>query len=243
MTWGMTAVAGATLVGGYMASQATKSAASQYAQSAGQGIDYSKQIYGDIGNMTWPYRGIGIQANNAIGSMMPGQYQQYDQNGNSVGSPIAGSGYLTAQPSMDDLTKLMPNYEFGLKQGMGQFNAGLNAAGGAVSGNAIQGGQMFAQDYAGNSLQNAFNNYQANRQNVANNVFNASNIGAGGVATTANAGTGTASNVTSTLASIGNANSAATMGANNAWTSGLNNISNYALLYGMKAGNQPKTVP
>lgn len=241
MTWGMTAVAGATLVGGYMASQATKSAASQYANSANQGIDYSKQVYGDIGTMTWPYRNLGTQANNAIGSMLPGQYQQYDQSGNAIGSPITGSGYLTANPTMDDITKLMPNYEFGLKQGMGQFNAGLNAAGGLVSGNAIQGGQQFAQDYAGNALQQGYNNYQANRQNVANNLFNISNIGAGGVATTANAGTNTASNVTSTLGSIGNANASATMGANNAWQSGLNNISNYAMLYGLRAANQPKT--
>jgi len=241
MTWGMTAVAGATLVGGYMASQATKSAASQYANSAQQGIDYSQQIYGDIGQMTWPYRNLGTQANNAIGSMLPGQYQQYDQEGNAIGSPITGSGYLTAQPTMDDLTKLMPNYQFGLKQGQGQLNSQLNAAGGLVSGNAIQAGQQFTQDYAGNQLQNAFNNYQANRQNVAGNLLNISNIGAGGVATTANAGTQNAANVTSTLGSIGNANASATMGANNAWQSGLNNISNYAMLYGMRSGNQPKT--
>lgn len=241
MTWGMTAVAAATVVGGYMTSQATKSAAGQYANAANQGIQYSQGIYNDIGQMTWPYRNLGTQANNAIGSMLPGQYQQYDQSGNPVGSPVTGSGYLTAQPTMNDLTALMPNYEFGLKQGMGQFNAGINAAGGAVSGNAIQGGQQFAQDYAGNQLQNAFSNYQANRQNVANNLFNISNIGAGGVATTANAGTNTASNVTSTLGSIGNANASATMGANQAWTSGLNNISNYAMLYGLKAANQPKT--
>lgn len=241
MTWGFTAVAAATVVGGYMTSQATKSAANTYANSAQQGINYSQGIYSDIGQMTWPYRGLGLQANNAIGSMLPGQYQQYDQNGNPIGTPITGSGYLTAQPSMDDLTRLMPNYEFGLKQGLGQFNAGLNAGGGAVSGNAIQGGQQFAQDYARNSLADAFNMYQANRQNVANNLFNVSNIGAGGVATTANAGTNTASNVTSTLGSIGNANASAIMGANNAWTSGLNNISNYAMLYGLRAANQPKT--
>jgi hypothetical protein len=233
-------VAGAVVVAGaagsYMQAQASKSAASQYANSAQQGINYSQGIYNDIGNMTWPYRGLGIQGNNAIGSMMPGKYQQYDQNGNPMGEPITGSGYLTAQPSMDDLTRLMPNYEFGLKQGMGQFNAGLNAGGGAVSGNAIQGGQQFAQDYAGNQLQNAFNNYQTNRQNVAANAFNVSNIGSQNVATQANAGTNTASNISNMYSSIGNAQAAGTMGQANAYAQGLNSISNYAMLYGMRSG-------
>jgi len=227
-------VGGATLAGAYMSSQAASSAAGQYANAANRGIDYSQGIYNNIQGMTTPYRGIGIQANNAIGSMLPGQYQQYDQNGNPVGSPVTGSGYLTAQPTMNDLTSLMPNYEFGLKQSLGQFNAGINAGGGAISGNAIQGGTQLATDYAGTQLQNAFNNYQANRQNVANNLFNASNIGAGGVSTTANAGTGTASNVSNLLSSIGNANAQATMAGANAYTSGLNNISNYAMLYGLK---------
>lgn len=230
-------VAGAVVVAGaasaYMQSQATKSAASQYANAAQQGLNYSEGIYNDIGTMTWPYRGIGMQANNAIGSMLPGQYQQYDQNGNAVGAPITGSGYLTAQPTMNDLTTLMPNYKFGLEQGMGQLNSQLNAAGGLVSGNAIQGGQQFAQGYAGNALQDAFNNYQTNRQNVASNAFNASNIGAQGVATTANAGTNTAANVSNLYSSIGNANASATMGSANAYSGALNNVSNYAMLYGM----------
>jgi hypothetical protein len=108
--------------------------------------------------------------------------------------------------------------------------------GGLVSGNAIQGANQFAQDYAANALQQGYTNYQANRQNVAGNMFNASNIGAGGVATQANAGTGTASNVTSTLGSIGNAQAAATMGSANAYGGAMNSIGNMAMLYAMKKG-------
>jgi hypothetical protein len=232
MTWGLTAVAGATLVGSYMQSQAAKSAASQYANAANQGIQYSQGVYKDIQGMTGSQRSLGNQANTAIKSMLPGQYQQYDAEGKPT-TLAEGSGYLTAQPTMNDLTTLMPNYQFGLSQGMGQFNAQQNAAGGLISGNAIQGGQQFAQDYAGNALQNAFNNYQANRQNVASNLYNASNIGAQGIATTANAGTQTATNVGNLYSSIGNAQAAGTMGQANAYAGGLNNISNYAMLYGM----------
>ena len=82
-------------------------------------------------------------------------------------------------------------------------------------------------------MQNAFNNYQANRQNVASNVFNANNVGMNALGTVSNAGTGTASNVSNMLSSIGNAQASGIMGAANAQTGALNNISNYAILYGM----------
>jgi hypothetical protein len=229
-------VAGAVVVAGvggaYLQGEAAKKAANQYANAANQGIQYSQGIYNDIQGMTSGQRELGNQANTAIKSMLPGQYQQYDAQGNPT-TLAQGSGYLTANPSMDDLTRLMPNYEFGLNQGRGQLNSQINAGGGLISGNAIQGGQQFAQDYAGNSLQNAFNNYQANRQNVASNLYNASNIGNAGIQTTANAGTGTASNVSNMLSSIGNANASATMGSANAYAGALNNVSNYAMLYGM----------
>jgi hypothetical protein len=229
-------VAGAVVVAGagsaYLQGQAAKKAAEQYANAANQGIAYGKSVYEDIQGMTGSQRSLGNQANTAIKSMLPGQYQQYDAEGNPT-TLAEGSGYLTAQPSMDDLTRLMPNYQFGLQQGMGQFNAQQNMAGGLIGGNAIQGGQQFAQDYAGNQLQNAFNNYQANRQNVASNIYNASNIGSTGVQTAANAGTGTASNVSNMLSAIGNANASATMGAANAQANALNSVSNYAMLYGM----------
>ena len=229
-------VAGAVVVAGvgsaYMQGEAAKKAAEQYANAANQGIAYGKSVYEDIQGMTGGQRSLGNQANTAIKSMLPGQYQQYDAEGNPT-TMAQGSGYLTAQPSMDDLTRLMPNYQFGMQQGMGQFNAQQNAAGGLIGGNAIQGGQQFAQDYAGNQMQNAFNNYQANRQNVASNLYNASNIGATGVQTAANAGTANASNVSNMLSSIGNANASATMGAANAGANALNSVSNYAMLYGM----------
>lgn len=232
-------VAGAIVVAGaagaYMQSQAASKAASQYANAAQQGINYSQGIYNDIQGYTGGQREIGNQANTAIKSMLPGQYQQYDAQGNPT-TMATGSGYLTAQPSMDDMTRLMPNYKFGLDQGYGQLNSQLNAAGGLVSGNAIQAGQQFAQNYAQNSLNDAFNQYQTNRQNVATNLYNASNIGSTGVQTLSNAGTGTASNVSNMLSSIGNAQASATMGSANAYAQGLNNISNYAMLYGMRSG-------
>jgi len=214
MTWGMTAVAGATLVGGYMSSQAAGRAADQYGQQAERGLQYNREMFDKINAQNDPYRNLGENA--------AGQYGKMIDN-----------GYFTAQPSMNDLTRLMPNYEFGLKQGFGQYNAGINAGGGLVSGNALQGQQQFAQDYAGNALQNAFNQYQVNRSNVASNLGAGVGFGQQANTTTAAAATGAATNGTNLISSIGNAQAAGTMGQANAYAGGLNNISNYAMLYGM----------
>ena len=207
-------VGGTSLIGAYMSSQASQNAAGQYANAANQGIQYNEQMYNNILGQNQPYMNAG-------------------QTGLNLYNNLANSGYLTANPTMNDLTQLMPNYQFGLTQGLGQFNAGVNAGGGAVSGNAIQGGQQFAQDYAGNALQNAFSNYQTNRQNVVNNVNALTGVGQQANQTVANAAAGTSANVSNTLASIGNAQAAGTMGQANAYAGGLNNISNYAMLYGM----------
>lgn len=233
----MTAVAGATLVSGYMASQSAKSAAGQYADAANAGIQQNQQMFQNISNMSQPYRGVGSQGLTAINQLMPGQYQKFDAQGNPVtdaeGNPVyaQGSGYFTAQPTMTDLASLMPNYEFGLRTGMGQLMNQTNAAGGAVSGNAMVAGQQYSQDYARNALGDAFNQYQTNRQNVAGNVFNAANIGQNAMNTAAAAGSGFASSNANLLSSIGNANASATMAGSNAYTSG---ISNLAMLYAMK---------
>ena len=215
MGWVAAAVAASSVASSVIGGNAAQNAAGQYANAAGQGIQYNKEMYQNV---------LGQNQN----------YMNTGQTGLDLYNGLASSGYLTAQPSMNDLTKLMPNYEFGLKQGMGQFNAGLNAAGGAVSGNAIQGGNQFAQDYAQNSLGNAFNMYQANRSNVVSNVNALTNVGQTANQTVANAAAGTSANVSNTLSNIGNAQAAGTMGAANAQTAGLNNISNYAMLYGMK---------
>lgn len=215
MGWVAAAVAGSSVVSGVMGANAAGQASDAYTNAANRGLQYNQDMYNKVAGMNQPYQDTG-------------------QKGLNLYNNLADSGYLTAQPTMNDLTTLMPNYKFGLEQGLGQYNSQLNAAGGLVSGNAIQGGQMFAQDYAGNSLNNAFNQYQANRSNVVSNVNALTNIGQQANATVAGAASGTSQNATNMLSNIGNAQAAGIMGQANAYTSGLNNISNYAMLYGLK---------
>jgi len=212
-------VAGAVVVAGslgsaYMQSQAASKAAGQYAQSAERGLQYNQSMFDTINAQNAPYRSTG-------------------ERGANLYNQLADTGYLTNQPSMDDMTRLMPNYQFGLSQGMGALNSQMNASGGLVGGNAIQGAQQFAQGYAGNSLLDAFNAYQANRSNVVSNVNALTGVGQNANAITSTAASGATANASNLLSSIGNAQAAGTMGGANAYAGGLNSISNYAMLYGM----------
>jgi hypothetical protein len=209
------AVVASQAVGSAMQADAAGKAASAYTDAANKGLQYNQEMY-----------------QNVLGQNK--QYMDTGAKGANLYNQLADSGYLTAQPSMNDLTSLMPNYQFGMQQGMGQLNSQLNAAGGLVSGNAIQGGQQFAQDYAGNQLSNAFNQYQANRSNVVSNVNALTGVGQQANQTVANAAAGTSANASNMLSSIGNAQASGIMGQANAYASGINNLSNYAMLYGMK---------
>jgi hypothetical protein len=215
--WVAGAVVVGSVAGGYLQGQAAKDAAGQYTGQAERGLQYNREMFDKINAQNAPYRETG-------------------ERGANLYNQLADTGYLTAQPSMDDMTRLMPNYRFGLDQGMGQFNAQANAAGGLIGGNAIQGAQQFAQGYAQNSLADAFNQYQANRSNVVSNVNAMTNIGQQANATTATAASGATTNASNMLSSIGNAQAAGTMGQANAYAGALNNISNYAMLYGMRSG-------
>jgi hypothetical protein len=210
-------VGGSQLVGGYMQAQSAENAANRYAATGAEGLKYNREVLDKINAQNEQYR---LTGENSLGL-----FNKY-----------LDSGYFTNQPSMDDLTRLMPNYKFGLDQGMGALNSQLNAAGGLIGGNAIQGGQQFAQGYAGTSLADAFNQYQANRTNVVSNLNAGVGYGLNANAITANAGTGSASNASNMLSSIGNAQAASTMAAGQAYGNAANSISNYAMLYGLKKG-------
>lgn len=215
-------VGGSSIAGAYMQGEAAKNAAGQYAAQSERALQYNREMYDKTNAQNAPYRTVGENAANL-----------YNQNLNN--------GYFTNQPSMDDLTRLMPNYQFGLSQGMGALNSQLNAAGGLIGGNAIQGAQQFAQGYAGTSLADAFNQYQANRSNVASNIGAGVGFGQNANTITANAGIGSATNASNVLSSIGNAQAASTMAGGQAWGNAANNISNYAMLYGLKNQNPPGT--
>ena len=223
--------AGASLLGSSMSAKAAKSAANQQAQTAADQMALQKQIFDTQNAQLAPQRAAGYNALNQIGALLPGQYTQYDAEGNPIGTG-AGTGYLTKQFGAEDLNaNLAPNYAWQLGQGQAALGNQLNMGGGLVSGNTLKAMQDYTQNFAGNAYQQAFANYQNQRGNIYNTLASIAGIGqsAQNASNTlaTNYGTNTANLATGAAA----AQAAGTVGAANAWSQGLGGAANQYQLY------------
>ena len=183
-------------------------AATQAANAASQGT--LGNIYNQQLGYQAPYQAAGTSAINQIAGMTP---------------------YLTHQFNAADLQAgLAPNYDFMLQQGQQANQRAANVGGGALGGNALTGLNKYTQDYAGNAYQNAFTNYQNQRNNIYSNLANIAGIGQ-----TANTGAGTAGTnygqgITNLNTSLANAQSANILGQAQVGAGGITNAANTAFL-------------
>ena len=202
----------------------TQAQAGQAAQSAIS--DFGKTY----GQLQAPYQNTGVQATNALGSLGSGTYNIMNPDGTVAGTGM-GSDYLTHQFNAKDLQAgLAPNYDFMLAQGAGANRNLANVGGGIVSGNTLQGLNKYTQDYAGNAYQNAFTNYNNQRQNIFGNLAAQAGIGGTSLGQLGSVGANLANtygNVTTGLAaSQAGATTAQAVNTQNA----LSNIGQTALL-------------
>jgi len=168
-------------------------------------------------------------------------YQQPYQDIGRAGSTglLNNQDYLTRQFTNADLNaNLAPNYAFQLAQGQMANQRAGNMAGGALGGNALQGLQRYTQDYAGNAYQNAFNNFNTQRQNIYNTLSGMANIGSTSAGQLANLGSNYGSNMGSLASNYGGnltTNAGQGIGAANAY--GLNTANLATGLGSALAGN------
>jgi hypothetical protein len=154
---GLAVPAIASTLGTLSTNKAISNAANTQAGAATNVQDLITNLYNQQQGLQQPYQQLGTQAANAIG---------------------ANGQYFTNQFNNQDLNaQLAPNYEFQLQQGLGQARNAANASGGLLSGNTLQGLNTYAQNYAGSAYQQAFNNYQAQRQNIYGNLASAAGLG------------------------------------------------------------------
>jgi hypothetical protein len=154
---GLLGSAALNTVGALGTGKAISNAANTQTQ-AGQNVqDVLGGFYNQYAQAQQPYQNLGTGATQAI---------------------TQGAPYFTHQFNAQDLAAgLAPNYDFMLQQGQGANRNLANAGGGLLSGNTLQGLNKFTQDYASNAYQNAFNNYQTQRQNIYQNLSNAAGLG------------------------------------------------------------------
>lgn len=178
---------GGMIGGSVNQANAAESAASAQQAAATNATQLQQNIFDTINKQQTPYRGAGVGALNTLQSLMPGQYTKYDAAGNPIGT-ATGTGDLTRTFSNADLnSQLAPNYQFMLGQGMNAARQTANVGGGGS--NILKSGIKFAEDYAGNAYQNAFNNFQLQQGNIYNRLAGIAGIGQTGQSQTNQAAT------------------------------------------------------
>ena len=151
--------------------QAQGNLAKAYADAQGLNVANRSDLTSNYANTQ---RNLNDIYNQQVGFQQP--YQAVGQTGSQ--GLIGNQDYFNRQFTNADLNaNLAPNYAFQLQQGQMANQRAANMGGGSMGGNALQGLQRYTQDYAGNAYQNAFTNFQNQRQNIYNTLSGMANIG------------------------------------------------------------------
>jgi hypothetical protein len=164
--------------------------------------------------------------NQQVGIQQP--YQAVGQAGSQ--GLIDNQDYFTRQFNTADLnSNLAPNYAFQLAQGQMANQRAANMGGGSIGGNALQGLQKYTQDYASGAYQNAFTNFQNQRQNIYSTLAGMANIGTtsgGQLASLGNTMGGNLGSLSSNLGGNLTSNTGNLLAAGNAYGSNTSGVTN-----------------
>lgn len=183
------------LVSGALGASASKSAASKQSKAALQAAAMQQQTASEqIQNMQQLREAQTRDLQNLLNaSSIEGQTNRQDTlnylmglQGNLQPYMQAGAQGATTLASMipqftkqftaaDFQSNLAPNYQFMKEQGLGALAQNMNVGGGGS--NMIRAATKFAEDYASNAYQNAFENWQKQQNNIYNRLSGIAGIG------------------------------------------------------------------
>jgi hypothetical protein len=226
MTWVAVAVIGGSLISGSMQAGAAEDAANTQAASSAEAQRQQREMFDIQNKQNAAGRGAGYQGFNQIRSMLPGQYTQYDEQGNPIGQ-ATGQDYLTRQFTAQDFQQnLDPGYQFRLQQGQMANQAMANKAGGLLGGNALAGLQDYTQGQASQEYGNAFNRFQTQRSNIYNTLASIAGLGQTAQQQQNQLAQNFANTQTGLITGAGAAQAAGQVGAANAYGNAASNIGN-----------------
>jgi len=202
MSWVAVAIVGSTVVGGLLQSNATQNAANTQANAT---TNAQNQLL-------------------ATGQTASQQFAPYTNYGATpLSSLTANNPYFNQQFTAQDLkSNLAPNYEFMKNEGLGATSQNVNVGGGGSNVNMAR--TKFAEDYASNAYQNAFNNFQTQRGNIAAIDLANTGVGLAGSTGSANAQLGTATNIANLGIGSANATAASQIAQGNIYGGAANSL-------------------
>jgi len=146
-------------------------------------------------------------------------------------SDLGQTDYATRQFGPEDLKAgLAPNYEWIKQQGLMAANNASSAQGGVAG----TGGQRAAIDYAenlaGGAYQNAFLNFNNQRNSIFGNLRDIAGLGSNAAAGLGTISQNVGANIGGNMTGIGNAQAGGIMGGSNAITGAIGNYMGYNYL-------------
>jgi hypothetical protein len=226
MTWGMTAVAAASVVSGAMGARAAKSAGQRTADATVRAAEINQEMYEQGRQDLAPYRGIGYGALNEIGGAMAGRQPIYDDQGNITGFQT-GTGYLTGQLTPQKIQEYLdPSMAFRMKYGTQATERLQNVGQGAFSGNTLRALNEYGQGLASTEFGNAFGRAVGERKDIYNILANIAGMGQGSVNKGVELGQSSAQSQGQLAVGGAQALGAGQIGAANAYGGAAQNIGN-----------------
>ena len=210
MTWGLVAVAGATIVGGAMASNAAGNAAGAQVQSTDAANATQLQMFNQNRADQEPWREAGVTA---LGQL---------------GAGTAAGGDFNRDFTLADFTK-DPGYDFRMREGQRGLDSSAAARGGALSGAAIKASTRYNQDYASGEYQNAYNRFNADRTARFNRLSSIAGTGQTATNQVGAQGAQVASSIAENQIGAGNARASGYIGQGNAMSGAANTLGNFAM--------------
>lgn len=208
MTWGLVAVAGATVVGGVLASSAAgKAAGAQESAANTASAEQGREFDINQANLK-PYQDAGK-------SVLP-----------ELQGGLAPGGEFNSNFTLADFNQ-DPGYQFRMDQGQKALEASAAARGGALSGGNLKAIQQYGQDYASNEYSNAYNRFNNDQTTRFNRLSALAGTGQTAATTLGNLGTQTASSIASNTLASGNAQAAGYIGQSNAVNNGISSLGNF----------------
>jgi len=190
MSWVAAAVAGSTLVGGYLSSKSATSAANTAAdaqtQAAQLGIDEQRRQFDQIQQLLSPYVSAGTSA-------LSGQQDLLGTNGTA------------AQQAAISALQASPAYTSQLQSGQDAILANASATGGLRGGNVQSALAQFSPALLAQTIQNQYSN-----------LGSLTSLGQNAAAGVGNAGMSTSNQITSLLGQQGSATAGAALAAGKA---------------------------
>jgi hypothetical protein len=226
MTWGMTAVAAASVVSGAMGARAAKSAGQRTADATVRAAEINQEMYEQGRQDLAPYRGLGYGALSEIGGGMEGRQPIYDDQGNITGFQT-GTGYLTGQLTPEKIKEYLdPSMAFRMKYGTQATERLQNVGQGAFSGNTLRALNEYGQGLASTEFGNAFGRAVGERKDIYNILANIAGMGQGAVNTGVELGQSSAQSQGQLAVGGAQALGAGQVGAANAYGGAAQNIGN-----------------